>query len=161
LALSALAAARVEVMIHPATSLRAATIDDLAFAGQVYLETMRYITDRLPGFDEARHMANFAERFLPHEVRIIVEGDRDIGWLQVSETDAEIFLKQMFLQPASQRKGIGSRLLADLIERGRQTKKPVRLGVVKINPAVRLYQRIGFTITSEDNFKYYMEKYPQ
>jgi GNAT superfamily N-acetyltransferase len=76
-------------------------------------------------------LADFAARFLPHEVRIIVEGDRDIGWLQVSETDAEIFLKQMFLQPASQEKGIGSRLLADIIERGRQTKKPVRLGVVK------------------------------
>jgi hypothetical protein len=61
----------------------------------------------------------------------------------------------MFLQPA-QRQGIGSRLLAD--ERGRQTNKPVRLGVVKINPAVRLYQRFGFVITSEDDFKFIMER---
>jgi ribosomal protein S18 acetylase RimI-like enzyme len=58
------------------------------------------------------------------------------------------------------RSGIGSRLLADVIERGRLAKKPVRLGVVKINPAVRLYERHGFTITSEDDFKFYMEKRP-
>lgn len=104
-------------------------------------------------------MANFAERFVPEEVRIILGGNQDIGWLQVSETDGEI-LKQMFLIPASQGQGIGSRLLADVIERARQSKKPVRLGVVKINPAIRLYQRHGFTITSEDGFKFYMEKWP-
>lgn len=43
-------------MTRPAIALRPANLDDLGFAGQVYLETMRYITDRLPDFDEARHM---------------------------------------------------------------------------------------------------------
>ena len=148
-------------MIGQAITLRAATIEDMGFASQVYVETMRYITDRLSDFDEARHMARFAKRFLPEEVRIIVEGNADIGWLQVSETDEEIFLKQMFLQSTAQGKGIGSHLLADLISRGQQAKKPVRLGVVKINPAVHLYRRFGFTITSEDDFKYYMEKRPE
>jgi GNAT superfamily N-acetyltransferase len=66
-----------------------------------------------------------------------------IGWLQVSETDEEIFLKQMFLQPTAQRKGIGSQLLADLISHGQQANKPVRLGVVKINPAVSVNARFS------------------
>jgi len=105
-------------------------------------------------------MASFVERFLPQEVSIIVADGKDVGWLQVSETDGEIFLKQMFLQRAAQGQGIGSSLLADLIARSHQANKPVRLGVVKINPAVRLYQRFGFMITSEDDFKYYMEKRP-
>ena len=148
-------------MTHPVITLRAATIEDLHFARQLYLETMRYITDRLPDFDEARLTASLTEPFLPHEVRIIVAEDKDIGWLQVSEADDQIFLKQMFLQPAWQRRGIGSRLLTELIECGRQAGKPVKLGVVKINPATRLYRRFGFAITSEDNFKYYMEKRPE
>ena len=147
-------------MTHLRIVLRAATIDDLGFAWQLYCETMRYITDQLPDFDHSQHMANFVQRFLPDEVRIIVYGCEDIGWLQVAEKEDEVFLKQMFLKSASQRQGIGSRLLADVIERGRQAKKPVRLGVVKINPAVRLYERHGFTITSEDSFKFYMEKLP-
>jgi ribosomal protein S18 acetylase RimI-like enzyme len=147
-------------MTRSTITLRAATIEDLGFAGQVYLETMRYITDRLPQFDEGQHMAKFAERFLPDEVRIVVEGGKDIGWLQVSETNGEIFLKQIFLQPPFQGRGIGSQLIADLIERSHQTRKPVRLGVAKSNPAVQLYRRLGFQLTSEDEFKYYMEKGP-
>ena len=98
-------------MTRPTPTLRAASLDDLGFAGDVYLKTMLYITDRLPDFDEGQHMARFAERFLPHEVRIIVADSKDVGWLQVSETDDEIFLKQMFLRPASQGQGIGSSLL--------------------------------------------------
>ena len=148
-------------MKRPAPTLRAASLDDLGFAGQVYLETMRYITDQLPDFDEERHMARFAERFVPHEVSMVVADSKDIGWLQVTETDDEIFLKQMFLQPASQGQGTGSSLLVDLIARARQANKPLRLGVVKINPAVHFYQRFGFIITSEDDFKYYMEKRPE
>ena len=147
-------------MTRSTITLRAATIEDLGFAGELYLETMRYITDRLPQFDEGQHMAKFAERFLPNEVRIVVAAGEDIGWLQVSETGDEIFLKQIFLQPACQGRGIGSQLIVDLIERSRQTRKPVRLGVVKNNPAVRLYRRLGFQLTSEDDFKYYMEKRP-
>ena len=138
-------------------SLRAATAADLPFARDLYLGTMRYITDRLPDWDEARHVAQFKERFLLDEVRIIVSDDEDVGWLQVGESDDEILLKQIFLQPRSQRRGIGSQLIADLLERGRRTGKPVRLGVVKINPAVELYKRHGFVITSEDEFKFYME----
>ena len=36
----------------------------------------------------------------------------------------------------------------------------MRLGVVKINPAVDLYRRHGFVITSEDEWKFYVEKSP-
>jgi ribosomal protein S18 acetylase RimI-like enzyme len=147
-------------MMSARITLRSATTADLAFAAQIYVETMRYITDLLPDFDEARHMARFAERFLPAEVRIIVQGRKEVGWMQVGETIDEIFLKQLFLAPPHQRQGIGSQLLAELIERARRAGKPVRLGVVKINPAVRLYQRHGFTITSQDDFKYYMDKSP-
>ena len=115
-------------MTGPAIALRGARIEDVEFASRLYLETMRYIMDRLPDFEEARHMANFAEQFLPEETRIVVEDNKDIGWFQVAETADEMFVKQMFLRQASQRQGIGSRLLADLIARGRQTNKPVRLG---------------------------------
>jgi GNAT superfamily N-acetyltransferase len=147
-------------MNSPLITLRPARIEDLAFARQIYFETMRYITDRLPDFDAERHALRFAERFLPQEVRIVVRDGKDIGWLQVHEASDEIFLKQIFLEPAAQGQGIGSRLLLDLVARARGANKPLRLGVVKINPAVRLYQRHGFTITSEDAFKYYMEHAP-
>jgi hypothetical protein len=37
---------------------------------------MRYIMDQLPDFDEERHMARFAERFVPDEVSMVVAGQQ-------------------------------------------------------------------------------------
>jgi hypothetical protein len=36
----------------------------------------------------------------------------------------------------------------------------VSLAVVKINPALRLYQRLGFRITHHDDRKFYMTRDP-
>jgi len=36
----------------------------------------------------------------------------------------------------------------------------VTLGVVKTNPALRLYRRLGFQVTHEDDRKFYMRREP-
>ena len=41
--------------------------------------------------------------------------------------------------------GIGARLLQDLLAEAAQAGKPVRIHVEKFNPALRLYERLGFT----------------
>jgi hypothetical protein len=43
--------------------LRAASNKDFAFARNVYFETMRWIIDRLFGWDQAREEKNFAQFF--------------------------------------------------------------------------------------------------
>jgi ribosomal protein S18 acetylase RimI-like enzyme len=55
-----------------------------------------------------------------------------------------------------QRRGIGTRLLKELIERAAQADKTVTLGVVKGNPARSLYARHGFRVAAEDQYKVYM-----
>jgi ribosomal protein S18 acetylase RimI-like enzyme len=35
---------------------------------------------------------------------------------------------------------------------------PVRLGVVRFNPALGLYERLGFKTVGEDQYKFYMER---
>jgi ribosomal protein S18 acetylase RimI-like enzyme len=35
---------------------------------------------------------------------------------------------------------------------------PVTLGVVKINPALSLYERLGFRVTHQDDRKFYMRR---
>ena len=53
-----------------------------------------------------------------------------------------------------------SELLRRLLERGGQEHKSVTLAVVKINPAVRLYERHGFRQTHEDQYKVYLRADP-
>jgi ribosomal protein S18 acetylase RimI-like enzyme len=47
-----------------------------------------------------------------------------------------------------------------LIEEAIPAKKAITLGVVKINPARRLYEKLGFHITHEDQHKVYMRREP-
>jgi len=45
-----------------------------------------------------------------------------------------------------------------LIEEAERAGQRVRLEVVKINPALRLYQRLGFRVTGEDERKFHMKR---
>ena len=42
-----------------------------------------------------------------------------------------------------------------------QRRIPVRLNVLKVNPAWRLYTKLGFQITREDRHRYFMEATPE
>jgi ribosomal protein S18 acetylase RimI-like enzyme len=45
-----------------------------------------------------------------------------------------------------------------LIGEAAQSSQAVTLGVVKTNPALRLYERLGFRITHDDERKFYMRR---
>ena len=67
---------------------------------------------------------------------------------------------QLFVTPAFRRKGYATAVLNRLIEEAADAGLSVTLGVVKTNPAVRLYERLGFRITHEDDRKFYMQRDP-
>ena len=60
------------------------------------------------------------------------------------------------LLEAKPKKGIGTEVMKRLIAETIQLHNTVRLNVVKINPARRLYERLGFRVTHEDDRKFYM-----
>jgi ribosomal protein S18 acetylase RimI-like enzyme len=136
--------------------LRAYQAQDFDFARQLYFETMRWAIERLFGWGHAHQEASFADWFVPAEVSIIVAGGVDVGWIQQREEAGAIFLGSIYVKPAMQRKGIGTRVVQMVLELGRQRSQPITLAVMKINPAVELYQRLGFQITHEDEHKLYM-----
>jgi GNAT superfamily N-acetyltransferase len=92
--------------------------------------------------------------------RIVVDGV-PAGILAVEDRPAEIFLARIFLLPAFQRRGIGSTLITALIDRARAEEKPLRLRVLRVNPAARrLYERLGFVVTESTPVHDYLEHPP-
>jgi ribosomal protein S18 acetylase RimI-like enzyme len=140
--------------------LRAYRKEDFDFARQLYFETMRWAIERLFGWDQARQEATFAGWFNADEVNIIVANEIDVGWIQQREDGGAIFLGSIYVVPEMQRKGIGTRVIQSLLALGRQRSQPVALAVMKINPAIALYKRLGFRITDEDEYKFYMKAGP-
>jgi GNAT superfamily N-acetyltransferase len=81
-----------------------------------------------------------------------------VGWLQSVPRENALFLEQIFVDAGFQRRGIGTEMINRLIGRANRTGQPVSLGVVKTDPARRLYERLGFRITHEDDRKFYMRR---
>ena len=59
-----------------------------------------------------------------------------------------------------QRRGIGKEVMKRLMGEANEFNLAVRLNVVRINPARRLYERLGFRGTHEDDRKLYMKRDP-
>ena len=117
---------------------------------------MRWIIERLFGWDPAREGKNFAQFFRLDEVRIITADEQDVGWIQEQVEDTTINLGSFYVMPMMQRRGIGTQVLQMLLARARNQSKAITLGVVKINPALRFYEKHGFRITHEDQHKFYL-----
>ena len=92
------------------------------------------------------------------EIRIITLDRADIGWLQSFLKYDALFLAQLFVASAWRRQGIGTEVVKGSVEEAESTGRAVTLGVVKTNPALRLYERLGFRITHEDERKFYMRR---
>ena len=136
--------------------LRQATAEHYDFALQLYLQTLGPYLRELIAWDEAEQRAVFAAQWKCEEAKIISVDGEDAGWLQVAELPAEIRLQKFFLSPPWQRSGIGSEVLADLLARWRLTGKRIVLRVLKNNPALRLYERLGFSVIAEAGIVYRM-----
>jgi ribosomal protein S18 acetylase RimI-like enzyme len=138
--------------------LRRATPDDFGMAMNLYLVTMKPLTAALMTWDETKQSTSFAKQWNVRDAQVIVFEGRDVGWLQIAEMPSELFLQQLFISPAYQRRGIGTRVLQSLVEHWRTVGKPVALTVLKNNPARNLYERLGFNVVGEIGVKFQMRR---
>jgi GNAT superfamily N-acetyltransferase len=92
--------------------------------------------------------------------RIILSSNCRIGNLLSLRTPKEICLIYIALLPAYQNRGIGTYWLQTLQSEAERTHKFVRLQVLKVNPAMSLYQRLGFSIVEDMGGHWLMEWSP-
>jgi len=140
-------------------ALRPAIAQDFEYCKRLYFTGMKKIIEEL-GLDMTAQTVGFHENWELAEVRIIAVGTSDAGWLQSSVRDDGLFVAQLFVDDPFQRQGIGTEVMNRLIGEATVLNRAVRLAVVKTNPALRLYVRLGFHITHEDDRKFYMERNP-
>lgn len=136
-------------------TLRPAQPEDFDYCARLYFEGMESAIREL-GLDMDAQVAGFRQRWEVAQVRIILLDGKDSGWLQTAVAEDSLFLAQLFVDSAFRRLGIGTIVVKDLIAEAARSKRAVTLGVIKANPARRLYERLGFRTTHEDERKFYM-----
>jgi ribosomal protein S18 acetylase RimI-like enzyme len=139
--------------------LRQATVNDAPLFYSVIDRTMReFIIVTWGAWNESRVQSESAETSRSPNAQVIQIGDIPVGVFVVARYTTYIQLEQIYLLPEYQRVGIGTTLLNNLIEEASQSKIPIRLRVMTINPAKQLYERVGFVVTESTPDFFLMEK---
>ena len=148
-------------------SLRPVGPEDEQFLFTVYassrlddLESLGWNADQIREFLQMQYEAQ--RRFLESEYRraddqIILMNGEAVGRLLVERRDHEIRGIDVALLPQFRNQGIGSWLFAQLQSESSRTRKPLRIQVIRFNPAVALLERLGFVRTSETGTHFQME----
>jgi len=146
-------------------SLRSATPDDEGFLlklfGSTRIDEFKFLADvnqidALIGMQFNLQRQQYEAGYPDAEHNIILHDGQPIGRIFVDEGEREIALVDVALIPEFRNQGIGRYLLDQLLARAAAVKKPVRLHVSKLNPARRLYERLGFSVVSEDGMYFEM-----
>ena len=138
-------------------AMRPALNSDFDYCRCLYFSEMKWIIDELH-LDLAAQENGLQQQWNPMQVHIVTLDGSDAGWVQTIRQEEALFVGQIIVERRFQRRGIGTEIMRRLISDAAQIGLPLCLSVVKINPARRLYQRLGFQITHEDDRKFYMKR---
>ena len=138
-------------------ALRSATEDDKDLLFETFKRSMREYIEWAWGWDEAFQRQGFWNSFAVENFKVVCVAHQFAGALYVDESDQHHWVRTIFLKPEFQGLGIGGSLLKHEASRANDAGKPLVLKVIKINPARRLYERLGFQVVNEDGPTYFMQ----
>ena len=142
--------------------VRIATCSDAEFIYRLVETTMRGYVEKLWGSFSEDYTRKHTEEAISSGSYSVIELDGDeIGALAVERHDTHIQLTQLYVLPAHQNRGIGTHLVRQLIAEAQDARKPLRLRVLSVNPARKLYERLGFRVVSQTPERFFMELSPQ
>lgn len=152
-------------------SLRTVTEADRPFLLSVYASAREAELDQVswqPGAREAFLAQQFEtqDRWWRQQTPdarfdvIVVDGE-PAGRLYVDRRAREIRIVDISLITTHRSRGVGTRLLGDLISESDASGVPITIHVERFNPALRLYERLGFTLVEDRGVYLFLERKPQ
>jgi GNAT superfamily N-acetyltransferase len=132
-------------------SYRVMTDEDLPFVAALYASTRAeevastgWPPEMQAAFLDQQHRAQhgyYRTAYPNGEWLLIERGGAPIGRRYLAEQDGMLLLIDISLLPGERGTGLGTAILNDLLA---GETRPVELHVERFNPALRLYQRLGF-----------------
>lgn len=127
-----------------------AAAEDIDRLVDLKVAVMRGELERLGRYTPERAREKFVARFSPERTRLIDLDGHFAGCVSVTDHGEHVEIEHLYLMPERHSSGLGSRIMAVLMDEARALNKPIRLTVLNGSPANRFYQRLGFVETECD-----------
>ena len=101
--------------------------------------------------------AHYRENYPGASLQVIERDGASIGRLYVAHWEGEIRIMDIAILPEHRGSGIGSQLLSELQDEARSAGKTLTIHVERFNPALRLYERLGFKMIEDKGVYLLME----
>jgi ribosomal protein S18 acetylase RimI-like enzyme len=154
-------------LADPLLSLRPIAPDDEELLFRVYASTRAEELAAVAWTDEQKaaflRMQFAAQHRYYHEnytascFDVVLVDGRPAGRLYVARWTEEMRIVDIALLPEFRRRGVGSALLARLREEAEEKRLPLRIHVERMNPALGLYERLGFRVIEDRGVYLFME----
>ncbi|AKF07710.1 GNAT family N-acetyltransferase [Sandaracinus amylolyticus] len=151
----------VELALDPMSrvTLRPMTDADRPFLERLYASTREEELRPVPWSDAqktaflasqyALQHAHYQQHYDGARFDVIEEDGAPIGRLYLSRGEREIRIVDIALIPSHRGRGIGASLIERVIARARKEGASVTIHVERNNPALRLYERLGFRVEED------------
>ncbi|MEZ4903413.1 MAG: GNAT family N-acetyltransferase [Spirosomataceae bacterium] len=150
-------------------TLRPITEVDLPFLLEIYAGTRAQELALVPDWTEEHKRLFVTQQFMAQhqyyqefykgaDLQLIINEAIPIGRLYVhwNYSPNEVRIMDIAMLPEYRGKGIGSSLLKAILQKGEVLEKIVTIHVEYNNPALQLYERMGFKKVGEFNSVYYL-----
>lgn len=87
---------------------------------------------------------HYQQHYSDGDFQIVEKAGQPIGRLLLHRRPEEILVVDISLMPEHRGKGIGTKLLKDVLTEGEVSGRRVAIHVEQFNPAKHLYERLGF-----------------
>lgn len=150
-----------------AIALRPIRPDDHPFLLEVYASTREqelagvpWTPDQKASFlhmqFEAQHQY-YQEHYADASFDVILVDAEAAGRLYVARWPRDVRVVDIALLPSFRGRGIGTRVLLGLQEEAADSNRSLSIHVERMNPALSLYERLGFRIAEDKGVYYFME----
>jgi ribosomal protein S18 acetylase RimI-like enzyme len=102
----------------------------------------------------------YKENYPGAEYQVILLDGQPVGRLYLHRRSDEIRIMDITLLPEFRGRGIGTALLRNILEEAVKKCLPVTIHVERFNPALHLYERLGFCLAEDKGVYYFMKWSP-
>ena len=137
----------------PSIALAPANDDDFEALLSLRMAAMRESLQRLGRYDPQRARERLGRAFEPAHSRHILLGGERVGFVvllpRLDARPPHLLLDHLYIAPQAQGQGVGSWVMAQVLDEADRRDLPVRVTALRLSDANRFYQRHGFELQHE------------